>query len=443
MGKVFREWRVDQPWLLPPSIDELLPPGHLARFVLATVREDLDLSEVLSAYDEERGFPPYHPAMMTALLLYSYCRGVYSSRRMARACQERLDFMVITAQQQPDFRTVSDFRKRHLPTLARLFGQVLRLCDTAGMVKLGHVALDGTKVLANASKRKAMSYERMKNREREITEEIASWFAKAEAADEAEDREFGAERRGDELPDWVANKQLRREKIREAMAQLEKAAKAVDDNEQPKPPSGGGGKRRKGRRHEPKDGEPHPKAQLNFTDPDSKILKTSNGFVQGYNCQAAVDGAHQVIVAHDLVNDQNDAPLMPGLVRQIKRNVGRQAKEISADYGYCSEENLKVLARHHVSGYIATGRQKHSRPDQAPLRTPRGRRVIAMQTKIARAGHRSRYRLRKQIVEPAFGQIKEAGGFRRFLLRGMKNVPHEWALVCTAHNLRKLARKAG
>lgn len=227
MSKTFRSWDVDQVWLLPPSLHDFVPAGHPAHFVREMVRESLDLSAILADYPEERGQPPYHPAMMTALLLYAYSRGVYSSRRIATACEERLDFMAVTGLQKPDFRTISDFRKRHLGALSGLFGQVLGLCRAAGLVKLGHVALDGTKIKANASKHKAMSYARMVKAEAKLSAEVADWLAQAAAADAAEDRELGAAARGDEMPDWVANKQQRLAKIGAAKAALEAEAKAA------------------------------------------------------------------------------------------------------------------------------------------------------------------------------------------------------------------------
>jgi transposase len=272
MAKTFRSWDVDQIWLLPPSVKDLVPEGHLAHFVRNTVRETLDLSEILKEYTEERGYPPYHPVMMTALMLYAYCQGVYSSRRMAKACQERVDFMAVTARETPDFRTVSDFRKRHLKALGGLFIQVLKLCQKAGLVTLGHVALDGTKVKANASKHKAMSYGRMSKAEAELKAEIDRWFEKAEAIDREEDEEYGPDRRGDELPDWVANKETRLEKIGKAQAELEAEARAEGKE------------------------KPEEKAQKNFTDPESRIMKASGGFEQAYNAQAAVDAKHQTIV---------------------------------------------------------------------------------------------------------------------------------------------------
>lgn len=234
MSKTFRPWPVEQRWLLPPSVQELVPPEHIAHFIRDTVRDVLDLSEIHAAYNEERGFPPYHPTMMTALLLYAYCHGVFSSRRIARACQERVDFMAVTAMNQPDFRTVSDFRKRHLQALARLFHQVLRLCQHAKMVRLGHVALDGTKLKANASKHKAMSYGRMGEAEERIEQEVAELLAAAEEADAQEDAEHGKGRRGDELPKELARRETRLAKIREAKAALEAEARAKAEAKQPK-----------------------------------------------------------------------------------------------------------------------------------------------------------------------------------------------------------------
>ena len=448
MSKSFRSWDVEQPLLLPPSVQELVPAGHLAHFVRDTVRESLELSAILDDYSEERGYPPYHPVMMTALLLYAYCQGIYSSRRIARACEERVDFMAVTARQKPDFRTISAFRKRHLRALGALFGQVLGLCEAAGLVKLGHVALDGTKVHANASKHKAMSYGRMREREPELAAEVASWFAEAELRDRAEDEELGPERRGDELPEWVANKQQRLAKIREAMAALEAEAEqaaeeGAEQGSPEEPPEGAAlaPKRGSGRRQaEPPSKAPPDKAQRNFTDPDSRIMKDSHGFEQAYNAQAAVDAHSQVIVAEGLTNAANDKQQLVPMVREIERQTGRRPRELSADSGYCSEDNLADLAERDIRGYIATGRQRHGEASPtAPGASGGGPHVQAMSTRLKRGGHRSRYRLRKQTVEPVFGQIKGGRGFRQFLLRGLEKVAEEWRLVCTAHNLLKLA----
>lgn len=437
MGKTFRRWDPEQRLLLPPAVEEFVPAGHVAHFVRALVSEQLDLQAILGAYQEERGYPPYHPVMMTALLLYAYCQGVYSSRRIAQACEQRLDFMAVTALAQPDFRTISDFRKRHLAALSELFTQVLRLCAAAGLVQLGHVALDGTKVKANASKHKAMSYGRMAAAEATLAAEVARWLAQAEAADTQEDSAHGPARRGDELPDWVRTKQRRLEQIRAARAALEAEAAAAPSRPDPEPPA-----------DEPPAGPPAPpappaKTQRNFTDPDSRIMKGPDGFVQAYNGQLVVDTAHHVIVAQTLSNQPADAPHLPELVAQLKRNTGRQAAELSADAGYCSEANLRALARRHIRAYLATGRHRHGDAAATGRRAARaGSRVAAMQTRLRRAGRRSRYRLRKQTVEPVIGLIKQARGFRQFLLRGLVKVRAEWSLLCTAHNLLKLAQVA-
>lgn len=454
MSKTYRPWNVDQAMLLPPSVQELVPAGHLAHFVRNLVRDSLDLSAILDDYAEERGYPPYHPMMMTALLLYSYCQGVYSSRRMAAACEQRVDFMAVTALQQPDFRTISDFRKRHLGALGELFGQVLVLCEQAGLVKLGHVALDGTKIKANASKHKAMSYGRMKQREAELAAEVQKWLEQAEAADAAEDETLGQQRRGDELPDWVTNKQKRLAKMREAMAALEAEAAAeaqiaAGEQEPCTPPADDKGGLEEASlpspETPPQPAPPTPpdKAQRNFTDPQSRIMKTPNGFEQAYNAQAAVDADSQVIVAEGLTNAGNDKQQIAPMAAQIEKNTGRKPKQLSADSGYCSEANLEELERLGVRGYVATGRQKHGTASAIGKGAGRsGSRVQRMSRRLKQGGHRSRYRLRKQTVEPVFGQIKGGRGFRQFHLRGLTKVADEWRLICLAHNLLKLA-KAG
>jgi len=440
MSKTFRDWSLDQALLLPPSVHDFVPAGHLSRFVVALVTEELDLSAILASYKGEKGQPPYHPAMMVALLLYAYAVGIYSSRRIAKACIERVDFMAIVALDAPDFRTTSEFRRRHLVALSALFVQVLKLCEQAGLVKLGHVALDGTKINANASKHKAMSYERMKKREPELQAEVDGWLKAAEAADAAEDAAFGVDRRGDEMPDWVADKQARLAKIRQAKAELEAEAKAKAAAEQAAREKKNGDKLCPGRKAVPPSDVPEPKAQRNFTDPDSRILKTKDGYIQGYNAQAAVDAQEQIIVAHTLSNNGNDQAQLAPLLDATKANLGRNPDEVSADAGYCSAANLRTLIRRRIKGYIATGRQKHGTKSATGKRSVKPGSLLArMNIRLKRGGHRSRYRLRKQVVEPVFGQIKQARGFRQFLLRGIDKVKAEWAMICTAHNLRKLA----
>jgi transposase len=440
MSKRFRSWDVDQQWLLPPSIQDFVPEGHPAHFVRELVRGELDLGAILGEYEEERGQPPYDPTMMTALLLYAYTQGVYSSRRIARGCEERVDFMAVTALQRPDFRTVNDFRKRHLKTLGGLFVQVLRLCGEAGLVKLGHVALDGSKIRANASKHKGMSYRRMKKEEERLRAQVRRWFELAEAADVEEDEECGADRRGDELPDWVADKQKRLEKIREAKEALERKARERDaEAVERRKGKAEKGERSRGRPPKRELGKPEDKEQRNFTDPDSRIMKTADGFQQCYNAQAAVDASSQVIVGQALTDSATDRRQLIPLVDAVREGTGKDPKEVSADCDYCSEANLEALEARGIRGYVATGKQQHGQPDPVEDRkTTPGTRTHAMKIRIRRGGYRSRYRLRKQTVEPVFGQIKAARGFRQFLLRGIDKVSQEWALLCTAHNLAKL-----
>jgi transposase len=443
MSKTFRPWNVDQVWLFPPSVQDFVPAKHVAHFVRETVRGELDLAAILASYGEERGYPPYHPAMMVALLLYGYSRGVYSSRQLERACEERVDFMAVTGMSRPDFRTIAEFRRRHLTALGGLFVQVLRLCREAGLVKLGHVALDGTKIKANASRHRAMSYGRMREAEAKLQAEVAGWFARAEAADVEEDGAHGSAR-GDELPDWVANKQQRLERLRAAKAALEAEAKAPPapaDDDGPGPSTG---MIDHGKPKRAPDGGPPDRAQRNFTDPDSRILRTADAIVQGYNAQIAVDGAHQIILAQRVQTNAADRGALVPLVKAIQHDLRARPKELSADAGYCDEANLAFLAKRRIAAYLAPGRTRHGTGDPAgKRRTRKGSRVAAMAIKLRRAGHRSRYRLRKQIVEPVFGHIKAARGLRQFFLRGLGKVRQEWAMICTAHNLLKLAAAQG
>jgi transposase len=443
MSKDFRPWKIDEAQLLPANVQDYVPKDHLCRFILALVREELDLSAIAGSYRSGLGQPPFDPRLMTALLLHGYASGIYSSRRIAKSAVERADFMMIVAGDPPDFRTISEFRRRHLKALAALFVQVLQLAEKAGLVRLGHVALDGTKIKANASKHKAMSYAHMKKREAELAAEVDRWLEAAEAADVEEDRLYG-HKRGDEMPDWVADKQKRLEKIRQAKAELEAEAKAAAEaemqrREQAEVQRKAEGRKKSGRTPAPPKQEPDGKTQRNFTDPESRILKTRDGYIQGYNAQAAVDAKAQIIVAHDLTQSMSDQNQLVPLMDGIKDNLACQPKEASADAGYLSEANLAALAARNISAYVAAGRAKH--PGEVKRRIT-GPLTKAMRDKLKRAGWRSRYRLRKQVVEPVFGQIKQARGFRQFLLRGFEKVRAEWALICTAHNLTKMARAA-
>jgi transposase len=470
MSKTFRPWKIEEPLFLPPTVQDFVGREHLARLVLSLVLEAIDLSEITGTYGSERGQPPFSPTMMTALLLYAYCCGVYSSRRIAKACRERVDFMSIVGLDAPDFRTISDFRKRHLKALGGLFTQVLQLCEKAGLVKLGHVALDGTKIKANASKHKAMSYGRMEERATELEAEVAGWLRTAEAADAEEDKLHGPDKTGEEMPKWVADKQQRIEKIRQAKAELEAEAKAKaaaeakhQEQDEAAKEREATGRRKGGRTAAPPSDVPDAKAQKNFTDPESRIMKSRDGFVQAYNAQAAVDAEAQIIVAQHVTQSGGDSGQLVPLIDAIETNLGRKPAQASADAGYCSEANLAALEARDIDGYVAAGRARDAvagkasaapdtsqpaEPDAAQSAGPdaaqpaaKPSRVDAMRAKIKAGGHQSPYRLRKQLPEPVFGQIKEAHGFRQFLLRGFENVRAEWAMVCTAHNLRKLAHR--
>ena len=422
--KTFRPYDPEQLLLLPPAIQDWLPEGHLARFVSEVV-DELDLSAIEGSYVEERGYPPYHPRMMTKILLYGYCTGTYSSRRLADKLVGSVAFRYLAAGNRPDFRTISDFRKEHGAALTGLFGQVLRLCRKAGLVKLGRVAVDGTKIKANASKHKAMSYGRMVTKEVALQREIEELLRRAEATDREEDKLYGPDRSGQELPEELARRESRLSKIREAKAALEaeareKALAEGKDAEKARPPD---------------------KAQRNFTDPESKIQKTRDGYIQGYNAQVAVDELHQVIVAQQVSPSSPDVEQLLPVVQEVKRVLRRKPKQVVADAGYWSEANVRGMEKDKIEVLIATRRQKHDEPLQAcPLgRPPAGLTAKQrMERKLQTKRGRKAYARRKAIVEAPFGQIKHGRGFRQFLRRGLACVQQEWALIATAHNLLKL-----
>jgi len=414
------------------------------------------VSAILSDYGGERGQPPYHPAMMVALLLYAYCTGKPSSRKIERATYEEVPYRVLTADQHPDHASISEFRKRHLESLKGLFLQVLSLCRKAGLVRLGHVALDGTKVKANASKHKAMSYDRMTKTEKELEDDVSSLLTTAETVDAAEDEQFGKDRRGDELPAELARRESRLAKIREAKAALEREAReraerdaeaaraAIEERRRKEEETG---TKMKGRPPVIPDAEtarPEAKAQRNFTDPESRIMKdgATKGFEQAYNAQAMVDGAAQVIVASAVTQETNDKRQLAPMIEQAERNLGCKPEKVSADAGYFSEANVTNPNLRGVDLFIAPDRQKHGRAAEVKAGSARQDATIIdqMRHKIRTEEGRAVYSKRKQIVEPVFGQIKEARGFRRFSFRGLAKVAAEWDIICLTHNLLKLFR---
>ena len=443
MGKTYRQWNPNQQYLLPLSVQDWLPENDLVYFVLDTVNE-LDISAIKQKYEQEkRGFPPYHPRMMAVLLLYSYCRGVFSSRKIMQACQERISFKVIVGDDIPDFRTISDFRKLHLKELQQLFIQILRLCQEAGLVKLGHIALDGTKIKANASRHKAMSYGRMLTEEKRLKEEIKQLLEKAQAMDEHEDNEYGVDRRGDELPEELGRRASRLKRIQEAKKALETKAKAAaqqGQRQREQEDSANDDKPKCGRKHKAVSEVPADNKQYNFTDPESGIMKANNkGWDQCGNAQAAVDSEEQIILACDVTDESNDKQQFEPRVEQTQENVGedKKIKAASADSGYYSESNVKFAEDKNIDAYIATKRNKHS--DLVP-KAPRGRppKDLTVQEKMARKLRtkkgREIYSKRKSVVEPVFGQIKRARGFVQFSLRGLEKMRGEWAIVCLISN---------
>ena len=499
MSKTYRPYEPDQQLLLPAALQEWLPSDHLAHFV-SDVVDQLDLSPIMARYQsEERGGPPYHPRMMVKVLVYAYCIGVASSRRIALRLHEDIAFRVLAANNTPDFRTISDFRKDHLGALAGLFLQVLELCRKAGLVKLGHVALDGTKMKANASKHQAMSYGRMKEKEAQLAREVDELLKRAQEVDEEEDRRYGRDRRGDELPEELSFRESRLRKIREAKAALEAEAAAAEQAE--------------GKGRDPS-GVPADKTQRNFTDPESRIMpsgviavdhpelrKIRDGhpaaplleagsrparrnrpkvrrrdgclsgvpagagkthlrnaspipspascapggrdFIQGYNCQAVVDSAHQVIVAARATNRPTDKAQAVGMIQETVLNTGAVPREVSADAGYYSAQTVDDLYALGVDPFVAPGRTRYG---TAIPPAPRGRipgHLSAgdrMRRKLRTKRGRQRYALRMKTVEPVFGQAKQGRGFRQFLLRGLEKVNREWLMICTGHNVLKLFR---
>jgi transposase len=458
MAKGYLSYDIDQRLLLPPDMRGWLPEGHLALFVVDLV-SSLDLKAITQVYDakDDRGRAGYHPTMMVSLLVYAYCTGKPSSRRIERATYEDVAFRVLAGDRHPDHDTIAEFRKTHLAALAGLFTQVLAVCREAGLVKLGHIAIDGTKMKANASKHKAMSYERMGESEKKLEEEVQKLLQEAERIDAEEDAEHGKGRRGDELPEELQRRDSRLRKIREAKAALEKEAKekAAEKGEESaakhaerERQAAEKGKKATGPKPQPATPEkakPEPKAQRNFTDPESRIMPdgaNKGAFLQGYNAQIAVDAEAQIIVATHVTQATNDVRQLVPMAEAIVRNVGALATTTSADTGYFSAQNIAHPSLAATELLIPPERHKHGR-EPATVVEQDDSPAAKMRNRLAEPEARAKYKMRKAIVEPVFGQIKEARGLRRFLMRGLAAVAAEFDFIALTHNLLKLFRRGG
>jgi len=468
MGKSFRSDDLDQSLLLPPSLHDWLPEKHLARFLVDVV-DALDLSAIYASYDEKdgRGQSAYLPEMMVRVLLYGYCTGTYSSRKIQAKTFEDVAYRFLSADTHPDHSTLAEFRKRHLEALAGLFMQALQLCEKAGLVKLGHVALDGTKLQGNASKHKAMSYGRMSETEKKLQEQVDELLQRAAAVDADEDEKYGKGQSGDDIPDELGRRESRLKKIREAKAELEAEAKQnaeakkaateakIADRREQEARTG-----KKASGHDPKvpdpeKAEPDSKAQRSFTDPESRIMPSGSqkgAFLQGYNAQAAVDSQAQVIVAVDVIQQTTDNHQLVPMLEQVRQNMGAKPQVVSADTGFWNPEQVEAIQSHGIDLHVATSKQKHGETSQSahdntihsdgtPSHSGEELSLREQMTqKLKSDAGRDIYRMRKAIVEPVFGQIKEWRGFRRFSFRGLQQVRAEWKLVCLTHNLLKLFR---
>ena len=424
----YRQYTPDQAFLLPPALAQLLPEDDPVFFLREVVAEKLDLSAFHARYQCERGQPPYHPALMVGLFFYGAMQRIYSSRRLAEACVRDVGFMLLTGRATPDYHTIGEFRQRFTEELVGLFVQVLRLCQREGLVRLGHISLDGTKMRANASRHKAMSYGRMLTKEEVLEAELRRWLEEGMRQDQEEDEEYGPDDDGWSMPKESEMKIVRRKlaHIKAGKARLEAMfrAKAVEMGK------------------DPELAQVPERAQTNFTDPESRIMKTPESFQQCYNAQAAVDAESQVVVAHDVTNQSPDVQQLRPMLEAVHELNGRYPDELTADAGYASEANFAALAEADTYAVIALRRYQHDEPpdaDPAPKRsTNRWPHRNEMRRRLMTVEGKELYKKRKQTVEPVFGQIKGARGFRQFLRRGLTAVRGEWALLCTAHNLLKL-----
>lgn len=480
--KTFRPYSPEQSYLLPPSPREWLPDGHLAFFILGLLGElDLGGIERVVHAKDPRGEKAYSPTMMTSLLLYAYATGVYSSRRIERACVEDVAFRVLASGEQPHFTTINHFRAVHLEALSDLFVQVLQACQSEGLVKLGHVAIDGTKMKANASKHKAMSHERMEKDEVRLRAEIQEWFEKAQAIDAEEDKAEGTydpqeeiRRREERLAKMARVKEALKKEVAEARAkrlreQAEELRKKTEntalaprkrkelgtlakkrdhqanlfdnDDQDPPPPSVDDDLPRNVPPHRP-DGTPKPKAQRNFTDPDSRIMLRDGAFIQAYNAQAAVDEEHQIIVAAAVGNQSPDSEYFVPMLRRVVGNCDAVPERATADSGYFSAAAVAYAEHVGVEPFIAVGKHRNdgSPTDGGPLPQHRSEARVEMRSVLETERGRQAYARRKATVEPVFGQIRSARRFGQFSFRGLLKNRCEWLLVCLTHNVLKLWR---
>lgn len=453
MTKKYRTYAPNQSFILPPDIRDWLPENHLSFFINDTV-DTLDLSEIYDYYERsERGQPPYNPSMMVKVLLYAYCVGKPGSRRIEKALVEEVAFRILGAGNYPDFRTISDFRKIHITALSRLFIQILKLCRKAGLVDLSVVSLDGTKVQANASLDNNRDYETLCENEEELRKLIEKGLRKAIEIDDKEDELYGKDKRGDEKPEWMSNKKERLARIRKALEEIEREQREkhegyeekIDKRAQKEKKSGS---KLRGRKPKEVPLIPDDEKKANTTDPESRMMKSSKGFVQGYNVQAAVDTKYQIIVAHDVVQDRNDYHQLVPMAKRIKENLGRIPDKLTADAGYWYEREIRKIMDA-IDLFIATTKDWKERKALRELPTPRGRipKNISlkdrMERKLRTLAGRAVYKLRGKTIEPPFGQVKEARGFRRFLLRGLEKVRGEFGLIATTGNILKLWRYGG
>jgi transposase len=470
MSKCFRDYQPEQALLLPPSLEDWLPEGHLARFLSEVVAE-LDLRPIYQSYEKDgRGQAAYEPLMMVKLLLYGYCIGIASSRKIERATYENVAFRYLSANQHPDHDTVAEFRRRHLTAMAALFVEVLKLCQKAGLVKLGHVALDGTKIKANASRYRNRSYERLSEQEKKLREQVEQMLAEAERVDTVEDQQYGRGRRGDELPAEWAKRETRLRKIREAKAELERQARQEAEQEKAEAEqrlrereqrAAAAGRPWRGKRPQipdPATAKPEPEAVVNLTDAESRIMRErAGGFIQGFNAQAAVDSHSQIIVAAEVTHHQNDRAQLVPMLQQVEQNSGAKPEKVSADTDYYSPKQVWSPSLIGIDLYV--------KPDDPPKRIPAAAatasgpdppspkrklrcgygpdgvpRIDPLRAKLATPEGAAVYAQRREIVEPVFGQIKQCRSFRQFLLRGLAKTRAEWRLICLTHNLLKLYR---